>query len=80
MKPWKPRWSLVAKIATKMEIPEEVKEIRRKEEQLRLEREKKKQEYQNKLAVIADKKNKGKLTLDDIDTKLDIILSILQGE
>jgi hypothetical protein len=70
----------VAKIATKMEIPEEVKEIRRKEEQLRLEREKKKQEYQNKLAVIADKKNKGKLTLDDIDTKLDIILSILQGE
>lgn len=38
----------------------------------------KKEQRRTKLAVIADKKAKGKLTLEDIDEKLNIILEILQ--
>jgi hypothetical protein len=38
----------------------------------------KKEQRQAKLATIAEKKIKGKLTLEDIDEKLNIILEILQ--
>ncbi len=37
----------------------------------------KKEQRQAKLAAFADKKAKGKLTLEDIDTKLDIVLELL---
>lgn len=40
----------------------------------------KKEQQQAKLAAIADKKAKGKLTLEDIDEKLNIILEVLQGK
>ena len=35
---------------------------------------KKKQQRQVELALLRDKKKQGKLTLEDLDTKLDIIL------
>lgn len=38
----------------------------------------KQNQRQSKLAALADKKAKGKLTLEDIDEKLNIILEILQ--
>lgn len=43
-----------------------------------LPKEHKQQQRQAKLAAIADKKAKGKLTLEDIDEKLNIIIEILQ--
>jgi len=36
------------------------------------------EQRQAKLAVLANKKAKGQLKLEDLDTKLDIILEILQ--
>lgn len=38
----------------------------------------KQKQRQAKLAAFADKKAKGKLTLEDLDTKLDVIIEILQ--
>lgn len=38
----------------------------------------KREQYQSKLADLADKKAKGKLTFEDLDEKLNIILEILQ--
>lgn len=38
----------------------------------------KKEQQQAKLATIAEKKAKGKLTLEDIDEKLNVILELLQ--
>lgn len=38
----------------------------------------KKEHRQAKLAAIAEKRAKGKLTLEDIDEKLNVILEILQ--
>lgn len=39
--------------------------------------EEKRQQIQAKLAELADKKVKGKITLEDIDAKLDIVLELL---
>lgn len=39
--------------------------------------EEKRQQIQAKLAELADKKVKGKITLEDIDAKMDIILEML---
>lgn len=36
-----------------------------------------KQQQQTKLAALADKKAKGKLTLEDLDAKLDIVIELL---
>lgn len=38
----------------------------------------KQQQRQAKLAALADKKAKGKLTLDDLDAKLDVVLEMLE--
>ncbi len=38
----------------------------------------KKNQRQAKLAALAEKKAKGKLTLEDVDEKLDVIIEILQ--
>jgi hypothetical protein len=46
--------------------------IRKTEKQI------KQEERQTRIAALADKKAKDKLTLEDIDAKLDIILEILQ--
>ena len=41
-------------------------------------REERRQQRQAKLAELANKKAKGKLTLEDIDAKLDIVLELLE--
>jgi hypothetical protein len=46
--------------------------IRKTEKQIRQE------QRQTRIATLADKKARDKLTLEDIDEKLDIILEILQ--
>ena len=38
----------------------------------------KQEQRQTKLAALAEKKAKGKLTLEDVDEKLDMIIKILQ--
>jgi hypothetical protein len=38
----------------------------------------KQEQRQDRITALADKKTKGKLSLEDIDEKLDIILEILQ--
>jgi len=38
----------------------------------------KREQYQSKLADLAGKKAKGKLTLEDVDEKLDVIIEMLQ--
>jgi len=38
----------------------------------------KKNQRQSKLAALADKKAKGKLTLEDVDEKLDVVIEMLQ--
>ena len=42
------------------------------------EKQEKKQQRQTKLAVLAEKKAKDKLTLEDVDEKLDIMLEMLK--
>lgn len=42
------------------------------------EKQKKEKQRQAKLATIADKKAKGKLALEDLDAKLDVIIEMLQ--
>lgn len=42
------------------------------------EKQEKQNQRQAKLAALADKKAKGKLTLEDVDEKLDVIIEILQ--
>jgi len=42
------------------------------------EKQEKQQQRQTKLAALAEKKAKGKLTLEDVDEKLDVIIKILQ--
>lgn len=42
------------------------------------EKQEKQKQRQAKLAALADKKTKGKLTLEDLDAKLDIVLEMLQ--
>lgn len=46
--------------------------IRKTEKQL------KQEQRQTRIAAFTEKRGKGKLTLEDIDEKLDIILEILQ--
>lgn len=43
-----------------------------------VQRQKRREERRTILVALADKKKAGKLTLGDIDTKLDIILEILE--
>ena len=42
------------------------------------EKQEKHQQRQTKLAALAKKKEQGKLTLEDVDEKLDMIIKILQ--
>lgn len=42
------------------------------------EKQEKQQQRQTKLAALAKKKGQGKLTLEDVDEKLDVIIEILQ--
>lgn len=42
------------------------------------EKQEKEKQRRSKLAALADKKAKGKLTMEDIDAKLDVIIEILQ--
>ena len=42
------------------------------------EKQEKQQQRQTKLAALAKKKEQGKLTLEDVDEKLDVIIEILQ--
>ena len=42
------------------------------------EKQEKQKQLQAKLAALADKKTKGKLTLEDIDEKLNVIIEMLQ--
>lgn len=42
------------------------------------EKQEKEKQLQAKLATIADKQAKGKLALEDLDAKLDVIIEILQ--
>ena len=42
------------------------------------EKQEKEKQLQAKLATIADKKAKGKLALEDLDAKLDVIIEMLQ--
>jgi len=42
------------------------------------EKHEKKQQLHSKLAALADKKAKGKLTLEDVNEKLDVIIEMLQ--
>ena len=42
------------------------------------EKQEKQQQRQTKLAALAKKKEQGKLTLEDVDEKLDMIIKILQ--
>ena len=42
------------------------------------EKHEKKQQLQSTLAALADKKAKGKLTLEDVNEKLDVIIEMLQ--
>ena len=42
------------------------------------EKHEKQQQRQTKLAALAKKKEQGKLTLEDVDEKLDMIIKILQ--
>ncbi len=42
------------------------------------EKQEKQKQRQSKLAAIADKKAKGKLTLEDVDAKLDVIIEMLE--
>lgn len=44
------------------------------------ERLRRREERQARLAALADKRAKGRLTLEDIDAKLDIIIEMLQEE
>ena len=68
----------MSKLEFKVEIPAEEKERRQKEQQMREQREARKQQRQSKLAALADKKAKGKLALDDVDAKLDVIIEMLE--
>lgn len=68
----------MSKLEFRVEIPAEEKERRRQEQQRRKQQEARKQERQAKLAALAEKKAKGKLTLEDVDAKLDIIIEILE--
>lgn len=42
------------------------------------EKQEKQQQRQTKLAALVKKKGQGKLTLEDVDEKLDVIIEILQ--
>jgi|GEM_PF-2822362 hypothetical protein len=42
------------------------------------EKQEEQKQRQAKLAVLADKKAKGKLALEDIDAKLDVVLEMLE--
>lgn len=42
------------------------------------EKQEKQKERQAKLDAIADRKAKGKLTLEDVDAKLDVVVEILE--
>ena len=42
------------------------------------EKQEKQKQRQSRLATLADKKAKGKLTLEDVDAKLDIVLELLE--
>ena len=42
------------------------------------EKQEKQQQRQTKLVALAKKKEQGKLTLEDVDEKLDVIIKILQ--
>jgi hypothetical protein len=42
------------------------------------EKQEKKQQRQAKLAALAEKKKQGKLTLEDLDAKLDVVLEMLE--
>jgi len=42
------------------------------------EKQEKEKQLQAKLATIADRQTKGKLTLEDLDAKLDVIIEMLQ--
>jgi len=68
----------MSKLKFKVELPLEEKERRQKEQQIKEQREALKQQRQAKLAALVDKKAKGKLTLEDVDAKLDVIIEMLQ--
>mgnify|MGYP001399901315 CR=1 FL=1 len=42
------------------------------------EKQEKQKQRQTKLSALADKKAKGKLTLEDVDEKLDVVLEMLE--
>jgi len=42
------------------------------------EKQEKQEQRQAKLATLAEKKKQGKLTLEDVDAKLDVIIEMLQ--
>ena len=64
----------MARIKRTIELSDEEKQAR----QAAADRQTKLVERQTKLAALAEKRQKGQLKLEDIDTKLDVIIEILQ--
>ncbi|GAB7389005.1 hypothetical protein BSNK01_28430 [Bacillaceae bacterium] len=67
----------MAKITARIEEAYRRKEEEERSEKKRQERENRKQQLQAKLAALAEKQKQGKLTLEDIDAKLDLIIEML---
>lgn len=69
--------SLKAKAKFRVEPSAEETARRQAEKAAQQAQEAEQRQRQAKLAELADKKAKGKLTLEDIDAKLDIVLEML---
>lgn len=77
----------MAKVSFRVELPPEEKQRLEAERQAsealeaqKKQREQKQQQRQAKLSAIADKAKQGKITLDDINAKLDIIIDMLMDQ
>lgn len=67
----------MAKVTVKINEAYRVKEEKERLKQIRKKQEEKCQQRQARLAALAEKRAKGRLTLEDIDAKLDIIIEML---
>lgn len=68
----------MAKASIKIDEAYQRKAERERWEQAQKEQQEKKKQRQTKLAALSEKKAKGRLTLEDIDEKLDVIIEMLQ--
>lgn len=67
----------MAKVTVKINEAYRVKEEKERLKQIRKKQEEKCQQRQARISALAEKRAKGRLTLEDIDAKLDIIIEML---